>query len=325
MKYINNPQLKTIKEDHEGNILDDKGRFYNYHKVTRPAFKDILHWWLNKNPQKAEKQQDKYYLDSCNDPQLFDRTLNKISWLGHASFLITINGKNILTDPVFDKVSGYLKRRSPIPFTIHDYTSIDYILISHSHYDHLDRYTLTTLAKQNPDAIIYCGLGHTDLIRKWHINNTIIEAGWYQQYPIRDDNIQFYFMPTLHWSKRTLKDDNTRLWGSFVIHSSLSTLYFMGDSGYASHFQEIGQLFPSIDYAILGVGAYMPRAIMQYSHINPEEAYQAFQDIGAKYLVPMHYATYNLTDEPFREPLTRITQLVDKQLKSNNIGTILPL
>ncbi|MFO0319529.1 MAG: MBL fold metallo-hydrolase, partial [Neisseriaceae bacterium] len=249
-------------------------------------------------------------------------------WLGHASFLITLNNKNILLDPVFFNIPLF-KRLAKIPFSINNYNSIDYILISHAHFDHLDKTTIKALSILNPQLKIYCGLGTSQLINnKWKLQNTVVEAGWYQQYPVENDSLEFYFMPALHWSKRTLYDRNKKLWGSFVIKGNSSNIYFMGDSGYSSHFKEIGNLFDDLDYVILGIGAYNPQNIMQTSHLNPEEAKQAYIDLGAKYLVPMHYGTYDLTDEPRFEPLSRIKKAFESEqdnLKIIKIGEMLKI
>jgi len=321
-----NPDLLTIKAGYKGNPVANE-RYLNYEKVLAPKFKDILRWKTSRNPQSVEKRSDDFRLDTINDPRLFDRSLDKIVWLGHASFLITMNGRSILLDPVFGDIP-LIKRRAPIPFAMKEYLFIDYILISHAHYDHLDKKTVINLARLNPQLKIYCGLGTAKLLKqKWKLTNKVIEAGWYQQFPISDDSLEIYFMPALHWSNRSLRDRNLRLWGSFIIKGSSSTIYFMGDSGYSGHFREIGGFFPNIDYALLGVGAYMPRNIMQYSHINPDEAKQAYRDLGAKYLLPMHYATYNLTDEPYGEPIQKIRELFDgsNSLCEVEIGKVVEL
>lgn len=322
-----NPSLITIKPDYAGNKVLN-GRFLNYQKVSVPSVRDILNWRFRRDKTYLkQKENDKFVPQVIEDSRLLSLTVPKIVWLGHASFLITCAGKNILVDPVFADIP-LVKRRAAIPFNIENYTSIDYILITHSHYDHLDKTTLIKLAKINPHAKIYCGLNTAKLLRKWKVNNQIVEASWYQRFPLEEDGIEFYFMPSLHWSKRTLNDRNILLWGSFIIRSHEATIYLMGDSGYSPHFKEIGQFFPEIDYAILGIGAYAPRYIMQYSHISPEEARQAYYDLGARYLIPMHYATYNLTDEFYSEPLNKINQLFVEEinkLKIVNIGQVYEL
>lgn len=326
IKTILNPELVTIKPGFLGNQCRDD-RFLNYKKVPVPTFSDIIHWRFSENPQKKEKEADTFSLSTNDNESIFNKAIDKMVWLGHASFLVTLSGKNILIDPVFYHV-GIIKRRAKIPFSIERYNAIDYILISHAHYDHLDKKTVKKLTKLNPHLKIYCGLNTKALLQKWGIQHEIIEAAWYQQFPINDDQLQFYFMPCLHWSNRTLFDRNKRLWGSFIIKNNHNTIYFMGDSGYASHFLEIGSFFPEIDYAILGIGAYKPRYIMQSSHINPEEAYQAFTDLRAKYCVPMHYATYDMTDEPFSEPLQKIENLFlfkKEKLKKVMVGEMVKM
>ena len=312
MQYIKNPNLITIKSDYPGNKMFGN-KFLNYQKVPVPKFKDIWQWRFNQADAKKNKQEKPYKLDKINFTEMQDKSQDKLVWFGHASFFITLNGKNILIDPVFDNVL-FVKRLVGIPCKIKELNNIDYILISHSHFDHLDKKTLKKLCKQNPQVIIYCGLNHENLFRKFGINNQVVEAGWYQQYPINlNDKIQFYFLPALHWSKRTLRDNNQRLWGSFGIKTDGCSLYFMGDSGYSPHFAEIGQTLNGFDYCLLGIGAYSPRKIMQSSHLDPNEAVKAFHDLQGKNLVPMHYATYDLADEPLGEPIQIMHELNAKK------------
>lgn len=323
-----NPALKTIKSDHVGNYITSDGKFLNYQKVKAPKFKDIWQWRSNRKLVKKNKLERPFKLSVMPLNEIDAR--DKFIWLGHASFLITLNGKNIVTDPVFDDII-FVRRLATLPCKLELLTNIDYILISHAHFDHLDKKSLYKLCKQNPQAVIYCGLNHAPLIRKFHITNKIIEAGWYQQFPIDlKDGIEFTFMPALHWYKRTLKDRNIRLWGSFAIKSEKHSFYFMGDSGYSPHFKEIGALLGGVEYCIMGIGAYTPAYIMQGSHTNPEEAVQGFHDLGGKIFVPMHYGTYDVADEPLGEPIERIYNLnnarqINGNLVAPSIGEIVYL
>lgn len=306
IKYIKNPNLPTINPDFQGNqILEN--RFLNYQSGTRPSIRDILRWQFTFKLQRYKNKYSRYKPQIQHNQNLFDNTQDKIVWLGHASFLITLNGKNILIDPVFKNIP-LIKRRIKMPFAIDRCTPIDYVLISHAHFDHLDKFSLMQICQQNPDVQIFCGLGTEETIRGWGIQNVITEAGWWQKLPT-DDGLEIYFLPAQHWSNRSLKDRNTRLWGSFIIGNAQSCIYFMGDSAYAEHFAEIANFFPNIDYAIMGVGAYNPSFIMQSSHLNPNEAYQAFLDTGSKHMIPMHYGTFILADEPIDEPIQRTRQL----------------
>ncbi|HTH38555.1 MAG TPA: MBL fold metallo-hydrolase, partial [Pyrinomonadaceae bacterium] len=133
-------------------------------------------------------------------------------------------------------------------------------------------------------------------------SNPIKTAGWFQQYDTGGP-VKIYFVPVRHWSRRGLFDTNERLWGSFVIQCDAATIYFGGDSGYGRHYREIGELFPSIDYFLLGIGAYEPRWFMEPNHNNPGDVVKAFRDSGARALVPMHYGTFDLSDEPPGQPL----------------------
>lgn len=327
MIYKNNPNLKTIKDNYLGTKYLD-GRFLNYQKVKAPSLKTILKWQFGDRPNKRLNKANLFAREIVPFCGINDTHLDKIVWLGHASFLITINGKNILTDPVFFNIP-MVKRRARLPLPIESMVNnIDYILVSHSHYDHLDKKTLQVLCRQNPNAILYCGLNHENLFRKYKIKNRVVEAAWYQQFPINEDGVKIDFLPSLHWSKRTLKDRNIRLWGSFMVSYNEKRVYFMGDSGYSPHFKEIGELYSGVDYCILGVGAYEPREIMESSHIKPEEAVLAFHDLKGKNLVPMHYGTFCLTDELMTEPLERITGLNPKihgNLLTVKIGEVIEI
>lgn len=320
--YVYNKKLVTIKDDYLGNLIIDD-RFINYQSGSRPTLKDILKWQFTFKIQRYKNKYSRYRPKRVLDDNLFNSSCDKIVWLGHASFLITINGKNILIDPVFKNIP-MIKRRVNVPFDIYQCNQIDYILISHAHFDHLDKYTVKTLCKQNPKLKIYCGLNTELTLRQWGISNIIVEAGWWQQFPIGEDKIEMIFLPAQHWSNRSLKDRNTRLWGSFIIRNDQSCIYFMGDSAYARHFAEIGQCFSNIDYAIMGVGAYNPSYIMQSSHLNPDEAYQAFIDLGAKNFIPMHYGTFILADEPVHEPIAKTRRLFlnSSQLTELSLGEI---
>ena len=133
-------------------------------------------------------------------------------------------------------------------------------------------------------------------------------AGWYQQYKTVSE-VSVYFLPTRHWSKRGLSDENKRLWGAFVIQSIDKTIYFGGDTGYDNHFKELKQLFPKVNMAIIGIGAYKPEWFMHPNHVSPQDAVKGFNDTGAEIFIPMHYGTFDISDEPVGEPLRIVQQL----------------
>lgn len=139
-------------------------------------------------------------------------------------------------------------------------------------------------------------------LKSWGIKNQIQEAGWYQQYNTTSD-IAIDYLPSQHWSRRWLTDTNVHLWGSFMIQNKTNnkTIYFAGDSGYGQHFLDIGNEY-NIDIAMIGIGAYEPQWFMQSAHTGPTDAYRAFTDLKAKYWIPMHYGTFDLSDEPIFYP-----------------------
>jgi L-ascorbate metabolism protein UlaG (beta-lactamase superfamily) len=201
-----------------------------------------------------------------------------------------------------------MKRKTPLPVDIANIAS-DYILISHGHYDHLDQRTLAQLQGTSLTALVPLKIG--PIVHAANPAIQIQEAGWYQQF--KTDDITITLLPAKHWNRRTLFDFNQTLWGSFLIQTKTHTIYFAGDTGYTGHFKEIAALVGPIDYAILPIGAYEPSFIMQPSHLNPEEALQAFEDLGAKHLIPMHYGTFDLSDEPLGEPIQRLNQLLHER------------
>jgi L-ascorbate metabolism protein UlaG (beta-lactamase superfamily) len=247
-------------------------------------------------------------------------------WLGHASFFIRLAGISMLIDPVLFNVS-LIKRQSALPVAVDELRNIDYMLISHDHRDHCDEKSLEILARNNPDAIYLTGLRLETLIQTFTHSTKIQSAGWYQQYKT-DDDIKICYVPSRHWGRRFLNDTNRRLWGGYVIQGAGKTIYFSGDSGYGSHFEDIGKIFPEIDYCIIGVGAYKPEFFMGQSHVSPTNAVKAFHDMHAKVMIPMHYGTFDLSDEPMGDPLRVLHKLDDQgeikgDLKALKVGEIL--
>ncbi|WP_238531649.1 MBL fold metallo-hydrolase [Nitritalea halalkaliphila] len=128
------------------------------------------------------------------------------------------------------------------------------------------------------------------------------EAGWFQRYPLQKKGLEITYLPARHWSRRGLLDENKTLWGGFYIKSKTKSIFFMGDSGYDAHFKLIADALGAPDYAIMGVGAYKPEWFMAQAHISPLDAIKAFNEMGAKTFIPMHYGTFDLSDEPSLEP-----------------------
>jgi L-ascorbate metabolism protein UlaG (beta-lactamase superfamily) len=308
--YKSNPELKTILPNWQGNPVIN-GKFIDPNKKFSGSFSKFLKWRFTKNEKSVAKKKDKWRLEVIKGNNFFNTSENCIVWLGHASFFIQLNGIRIITDPVFGRISGIVPRYSELPCSVSDFTNIDYVLLSHAHRDHCDEGSLKKLYAQNSFELL-TSLNTGKLVASLLKELKFQEAGWYQQYKLKEENFTVTFLPTQHWSNRYGWDTNETLWGSFMIEADGLNIYFGGDSGYCNYPKQIGSLFPNIDIAILGVGAYHPSFMMQDVHTNPQEAIQSFHDLKAKTFIPMHYGTFDLADEPLSEPYFILKEMKQK-------------
>lgn len=321
-KRVKNENLPTIKSDWKGTPVDEKGRFVNAEFAFLSKFTDLLKWQLSSNPQKEEKENDQQRLRVLDPTEFLRGEKDGILWLGHASFFVRLNGKNLLLDPIFGK-PPLIKIFVDVASPIEKIKRVDYVLLSHDHRDHADENSIRQIAEKFPEARIYAGLRMEELLKDWVApTNEIQTAGWFQQFKLPDEQVKIYFLPVRHWCRRGLFDMNHKLWGGFVISGAGKTIYFSGDSGYGSHYGETAALFPQIDYFLIGIGAYKPRWFMEPNHNSPEDAIKAFEDAKAKILVPMHYGRFDLSDEPPSEPLRL---LKEKAAEMNLSGKVKPL
>jgi L-ascorbate metabolism protein UlaG (beta-lactamase superfamily) len=299
---VKNDELPVIKPDWPGNLIDQRERFINEEFPFLPKTRDLLAWQLSGNKFKEGKRNDTARVE-VRDPSAFLAGQHDgILWLGHASFFIRLNGVSILTDPIFD-TPRFFRRWVEVPSQLEQIRQVDYILLSHDHRDHTDESSLRRTAAKFPNAVFIGGLRMDDIFNEWRTpSNPVKMAGWFQKYDT-DGPVKVYFVPVRHWSRRGLFDTNRRLWGGYVIESDAATIYFGGDSGYGRHYREVGELFPKIDYFLIGIGAYEPRWFMEPNHNSPSDVVKAFRDAGARTLIPMHYGTFDLSDEPPSQPL----------------------
>lgn len=222
----------------------------------------------------------------------------RLTWLGHASWLVQLDGISLLIDPVLrDAINVVIRRNVPPGVPTEKLPPIAASLVSHNHYDHLDLPSL-----QDVRAPVVTGLGHTRLFRGSRLPCT--ELDWWGSTKVGP--VTIHYVPSQHWSRRGLADANEMLWGGFVIEGSSARLYHSGDTAFFDGFKEIGRRYPGIDAAMLPIGAYDPAWFMSKQHMNPEEAVQAFEDLGASRFLAMHWGTFKLTDEPLDEPPQRL-------------------
>ena len=222
----------------------------------------------------------------------------RLTWIGHASWLVQLDGVSLLIDPIFsDGLGPGVRRHVPPALTVEQLPPIDAQLITHNHRDHLDMPSVRSVGRP-----IVAGTGTAPLFARHQLACT--ELGWWETTRVGD--VQIHFVPSQHWSRRGLSDTNEMLWGGFVIAGSSARIYHSGDTAYFEGFAEIGRRLGPLDAALLPIGAYSPAWFMSKQHMNPEEATRAFLDLGARRFVAMHWGTFQLTDEPLDEPPQRL-------------------
>jgi L-ascorbate metabolism protein UlaG (beta-lactamase superfamily) len=312
--FLSNPDLPTLFPEWKGTPMNHAGRFFLPHYPFLLKWQDVFKWKMSKNPYAPVKKLDKWvpkvHLDEA---YLIKENSSFLVWLGHASFYFRINGLSFLIDPVIGKLSPFMPRYSEFPIAPQKLNNFDILLITHDHRDHCDDKSLKLIGGINSGMQVFTGLNMKPLLRSWVKNQPITEMGWYQQVVLPVFDIKITFLPTRHWSRRWFTDTNTRLWGAFVVETPDLCIYFGGDSGYGSHFLKTATLFPKIDYAILGIGAFAPEWFMSSNHMSPGDALVAFRDLKAGKLIPMHYGTFDLSDEPLGEPIRLLKELASEQ------------
>jgi L-ascorbate metabolism protein UlaG (beta-lactamase superfamily) len=220
-----------------------------------------------------------------------------ITWIGHASFLIQTHEVNVLVDPNWSKWLKVIKRLKQPGFEIHHLPEIDFVLVTHAHFDHLDRRTLRRVASDQP-IVVPIGVGNLVHDLGFQI---VHELDYWQT--VKLGPIEVSLTPCYHWGARFLADLH-RGFGGFAVTVDKRTIFHCGDSAFFPGFREIGERY-DIDIALLPIGAYEPPTGREV-HMNPEEAVRAFAELGAKKMVPMHYGTFRLGFEPMDEPLERL-------------------
>lgn len=289
--------------------------------MAKGAFWRIMKKYLQKHPgREPVKALGPFTADKKLLAQLPASTI-RVTWLGHSSLIIEIDGKRFLTDPLwYQRVSPFRqvgpKRFFDNPLSIDDLPPIDFILLSHDHYDHLDKQAIITLTQKGMRVITLLGVGKR--LTGWGIKKELItEVDWWDSVLV-DLNFKITAAPVRHFSGRWLGDRFKTLWGSFIIKGPVHSIYFGADSGYYDGFTTIGSKFGPFDLVLLEIGAY--NEDWAAIHMGPENAVQAALDLKAAMLMPIHWGTFSLAFHPWKEPVER---LIDEAAEKN-VSLLLP-
>jgi L-ascorbate metabolism protein UlaG (beta-lactamase superfamily) len=280
------------------------------HAIQRPAHKATGATKVGLKPKNGWHKRN--FLTEVLIPSLFARRLGRhevpvfpplnggelgVTWIGHASFLLQLENQSLLIDPNWAKWLKVIKRIRHPGLQLHDLPAIDLVLVTHAHFDHLDRRTLRNVAADQPIVVPFevGNLVHDLGFRSVH------ELHYWERY--EHGPLRITLTPCHHWGARMLHDSH-RGFGGFIVEAAGRTIFHCGDTAYFDGFREIGARH-KIDVALLPIGAYDPPTGRDV-HMNPEEAVQAFQDLGAQWMVPMHYGSFRLSYEPLDEPVERL-------------------
>ena len=228
----------------------------------------------------------------------------KFIWFGHSTLLLNIDGKTVLIDPVFSNyafaIDILVKRFQPPVLKLEELPPIDYVVISHDHYDHLDKKSVLFFKDKKARFLVPTGVG--EILKDWGISaDRFTERNWHES--VNESGITFTATPAQHFSGRGLFDRNKTLWASWIIQGQNDKIYFSGDSGYGPHFKEIGEKYGPFDLAFIENGQYNER--WSDIHMLPEDTLQAHLDLNAHYMVPIHWGMFDLSLHNWSEPVER--------------------
>ena len=310
---------------------EQDGRFFTpWMEMGDKSFLDVLGWKLFSSTDYTE--QERTFL-----PRVIPDTASRLTrtrgdfilWIGHNTFLIRVNNTYWMTDPIFSNRSLLPARLTPPALTLAEFNDLIQevnILISHNHYDHLDRASMEGLSTR---AKVFVPRGLKEVVLG--MNKTKVrQMDWWETINM-GEGTRLICLPTQHWSMRINQGRNRSLWAAYLLITPTITLYFGGDSGYFKGFREIGEKFPRIDYAFMATTAYHPRWFMQYQHMNVAEAVQGFYDLKARIFIPTQWGTFHLGSEPAGYPGLDLKRHIQKnrldpaRFKRMDIGQILPI
>jgi L-ascorbate metabolism protein UlaG (beta-lactamase superfamily) len=304
----------------------DGKKFINPDGLNGHHYYDVLKWWFSgneKGPWYTFTEKD--FPEIQKPEQSVNNQDFHVTFVNHATFLLQMEGQNILTDPIWSRrASPYQwigpKRMRPPGIRFENLPPIDTVLISHNHYDHLDLQTVKDL-HQVHDPLFVVPLGVEQFLHDHGISKTV-RLDWWEQHQL-DNQFSLTAVPARHFSGRGLFDRNKTLWCGYILHTPLGNIYFAGDSGYGDFFKEIGRKFGPMHTSFIPIGAYKPRWFMAPIHISPEEALQVHQDVSSEQSFAMHFGTFPMADDGMKDPPKDLTA-ARKELEIPESDFIIP-
>lgn len=314
--YLSAPVYKGPKSDH----FNGK-KFKNYGNVKEAGLLDVLKWAINRKRKKPIQNKIEV---AQTIPEIKVEKGIKLTMINHTTVLIQFDGINILTDPIWSERASPFQwigpKRKTIPgVRFNDLPPLDYILLTHNHYDHLDINTLMRLYKKyTPQIITPLGVGA--FLRQKGIL-AVHEMDWWERITLK--KCLLHSVPAQHFSGRGAIDRNRTLWCGFVIETEQGNIYFAGDTGYGIHIKKIKERFEKIDLGLLPVGAYKPSWFMSPIHISPFEAVNIHCELQINYSIATHFGTFALADEEWDEPIQDLEQaLIQKGYSKDSFITL---
>lgn len=302
-----------MKRKHPPQSHFDGKKFYNQYPTDKDrSFRELLQWLSHRKPLKWPKKVHVSQKQLPSDPVPKEHV--RLTFINHSTVLIQTPTLNILTDPIWSERCSPFKwmgpKRVSLPgIKFEELPPIHLVLLSHNHYDHFDLPTLKRLHHtHNPH--VFVALGNGKLLRSNGIKH-YTEFDWWESKTFMS-HLKISFVPAQHFSRRGLFDENTTLWGGFVLEGERAPIYFAGDTGYGTHFELIQQKFGSIGVAMLPIGAYVPRWFMSPVHMSPEDAVQAHFDLKATKSLGIHFGTFQLGDEAYDDPFKELERHKNK-------------